>query len=211
MEPSERDPAERSRRATRMDTLAMVAPTVQHEVNNALMVLNSNLDLLGRSAVEGPMRRQLDRATEAAKRLDRTTRGLLDVARRPSADMVTLPLPQVLAQIDPLLRVALGARIKLEVEAPEDLPPVPVDRARLDVALLAMARDTAQRHTVAGGRVAIELRRDAAGATLVLRLPDGVQATPYLLRLFGEVAEASAGRLSCSEDGAVLTLALPAN
>lgn len=207
MEPSERDPAERARRAARMDTLAVVAPTVQHEVNNALMVLNSNLDLLGRSAVEGPMRRQLDRATEAAKRLDRTMRGFLDVARRPSADMVTQPLPQVLAQIDPLLRVALGARIKLEVEAPEGLPSVPVDRARLDVALLAMARDTAQRHTTAGGRVLVELRREGAGITLVLRLPEGARASPYLLGLFGEVAEASSGRLSCTEDGNVLTLA----
>ncbi len=210
MEPVDRDPAERTRRAARMDTLAVVAPTVQHEVNNALMVLNSNLDLLGRSAAEGPARRQLERALEAAKRLDRTMRGYLDVARRPAADLVTLPLAQVLAQIEPLLRVALGARLKLDIEVPEGLPAVAVDRARLDVALLAIARDAAARHAAAGGRVAIELRKDGAAVVLLLRVPEGVQPSPAMLGLFGEAVEPSAGRLSVAEDGAVLTLVFPA-
>lgn len=187
-----------------MDLLAAVAPAVQHEVNNALMVLASNLDLLGRSAPDGPARRQLDRATEAARRLDATVRGYLDVARRAPADAVTLAPDQILAQLSPLLRVALGARLKLEVTAAENCPAVTVDRTRLDVALISAAREAAAQRAQAG-IMTVSIRPDGTTVQISLRLPEGVSVSPGVLGLLAEAAAATGGSCHPTADGAVLS------
>ncbi|WP_270939361.1 histidine kinase dimerization/phospho-acceptor domain-containing protein, partial [Falsiroseomonas oryzae] len=127
----------------RHDRLRRTAPAVQHEVNNALMVLASNLELLGRSAAEGAPRRQLDRAMEAMRRLDQTVRGFLDAARREAEDPAAVSPAAAVAQVLPLLRVALGGRFGFELEPADGVWTARLDRGRLDLALLSLARDAA--------------------------------------------------------------------
>jgi signal transduction histidine kinase len=155
--------------------LRRAAPAVQHEVNNAMMVLAANLDLLSRSVGEGAPSRQLDRAVQASRRLEETIRGYLDVARRPVADPSVVSLIQVVRQALPLLRVALGARHGAELTAPERLTPIALDRSALELALLAVAQEAVGRMPN-GTRLGVALRESETEVELELTLPEGVGA-----------------------------------
>jgi signal transduction histidine kinase len=172
----------------RHEGLRHVAPAVQHEVNNALMVLASNLELLGRSAADGAPRRQLDRATEAMRRLDQTMRGFLDAARREATDSASLPPQLAVQQALPLLRVALGARFGFDLEMTEGVWPAALDQARLDLALLALVRDAAGR-MAPGSRIAARAENVApAEVALHLVLPPGAEPVGEAARLLEDAA-----------------------
>ncbi len=188
----------------RHDRLRRTAPAVQHEVNNALMVLASNLELLGRSAAEGPPRRQLDRAMEAMKRLDETMRGFLDCARRAAEEPAAVTPGQALKQAAPLLRVALGARFGFDHDPGQGVWEAQLDRARLDLALLALARDAAGRMQ-SGARIAARAEnRPPAEVALVLTLPDGAEPAGEAAELLAGAATATGGRLERGEGGYAL-------
>jgi signal transduction histidine kinase len=178
--------------ALRHEHLRRAAPAVQHEVNNALMVLGSNLELLARAATEAAPRRQLERALEAVRRLDETVRGFLDAARRDASEFCEESPVVVLAQLLPLLRVALGPRLGFEM-APGGaaLPKVRLDRARLELALLCLAGDAARR-MAPGARIVA--RGEARGAAaLVLALPDGAMPQGDAACLLAEAMRLSGG------------------
>ncbi len=178
----------------RHDRLRRTAPAVQHEVNNALMVLASNLELLGRIATEGAPRRQLDRALEAARRLDETVRGYLDTARRASEDQASVVPTAAVKQVAPLLRVALGARFNFDLDTGQDIAPAMLDRARLDLALLSMVRDAAA-VMAPGARIVARAENRGAEVALLLDLPEGVVPQGETAQLLHAAATATGGRL----------------
>ncbi|MBU8537267.1 nitrogen regulation protein NR(II) [Falsiroseomonas tokyonensis] len=184
----------------RQDHLRRVAPAVQHEINNAMMVLAANLDLLARSVGEGAPQRQLDRALQASRRLEETMRGFLDAARREVAETSLVSPATVLRQLLPLLRVALGARHGAELVAPERLTSVRLDRAALEIALLAAVQEAAPR-LPHGSRLNAALSEAEAEVLLELSLPDGLGEQPLgLLR-------GCCARLEQRPDGCVLAWA----
>jgi signal transduction histidine kinase len=182
--------------AIRHDRLRLTAPAVQHEINNAMMVLASNLELLARSVADGPPRRQLDRSIEASRRLEETIRGFLDAARRPATDEQKVSPALALKQALPLLRVALGARHGIDVAPHENIWECRLDRARLDLALLSLVRDAASRMTP-GARIGIAVENRAATqeVALLLNLPPGAEPTAEAAALLDGAARATGGRL----------------
>jgi signal transduction histidine kinase len=199
------DPALRELLAIRHDRLRRTAPAVQHEINNALMVLTSNLELLGRSVAEGPPRRQLDRASEAARRLEATIRGFLDAARREVSDIAQVSPAAAVKQALPLLRVVLGGRHAIEAELDPKAWEVLLDRARLDLALLALVRDAAQ-HMAAGAKIGVWVQNlaESGEVTLGLTLPAGAEPNPATAALLAGAARETGGRMERTPDGLAL-------
>lgn len=186
----------------RQEALRRVAPAIQHEVNNALMVLASNLELLGRSALEGPPRRQLDRATEAMRRLDQAMRGFLDAARHSAGEAVAVAPSVAVAQAMPLLRLALGGRFTFELAPAEGIWPVMLDRARLDLALLALLRVSGERMTT-GARIAARAENRPPGeVALLLDLPQGARPGADAAQLLAEAT--AGGRVEATPEGIAL-------
>ncbi|NGM21611.1 HAMP domain-containing histidine kinase [Roseomonas stagni] len=183
----------------RHDRLRRIAPAVQHDINNAMMVLASNLELLGRSVADGAPRRQLDRCVEAQKRLDATMRGFLDAARRPVEEPTRASLAQALRQVLPLLTVAAGARHGVDLTLPEGVPEVALDRARLDLALLAMVQDAVP-ELPPGARIGLALEKRDGAVAVVVTLPEGGAVSDRAMALLAEAA--TGGTL---ETGPVLT------
>ena len=198
------DPAARNAELDRLhqDALRRVAPAIQHEVNNALMVLASNLELLGRSAQEGPPRRQLDRATEAMRRLDQAMRSFLDAARRTAGEPASVAPSVAVAQVLPLLRMALGARFGFELEPAEGIWPAALDRARLDLALLALVRDAALRMAPGARITARAENRPPGDVALLLTLPPGARPEGEAAHLLAEAA--AGGRMEATAEGLAL-------
>ena len=184
----------------RHDALRRVAPAIQHEVNNALMVLASNLELLGRSVVEGAPRRQIDRATQAMQRLDVAVRGFLDAARREAGDPAAVAPLVVIEQLLPLLRVSMGARFGFDIEPAEGIWPAALDRARLDLALLMLVRDAAARMAPGARIAAWAENRPPAEVALRLDLPEGARPEGEAAQLLAEAA----GRIEATADGLAL-------
>jgi signal transduction histidine kinase len=185
--------------AQRHDRLRRIAPAVQHEINNAQMVLASNLELLGRSVADGAPRRQLDRCIEAAKRLDETMRGFLDAARRPVEEPTRASPAQALRQLLPLLRVAAGARHGVDLTLAEGVPEVALDRARLDLALLALVQDAVP-GLPQGTRIGLSVEKREGAVAVVATLPEGLAVSDRAMALLAEAA--SGGML---EAGPVLS------
>lgn len=178
-----------------------IAPAVQHEINNAMMVLASNLELLGRSVADGAPRRQLDRAIEASRRLDEMMRGFLDAARRPPEELTKASPAQVLRQVMPLLRVAVGARHGVDLTLGDDIPDVPLDRARLDLALLALVQDAVP-SLPQGARIGLSMMKRGDAVALAVTLPEGIEPSARALALMDEACVIAGGAL---EAGPVLT------
>lgn len=184
----------------RHDRLRRIAPAVQHDINNAMMVLASNLELLGRSVADGAPRRQLDRCIEASKRLDATMRGFLDAARRPVEEATRASPAQALRQVMPLLQVAAGARHGVDATLGEGIPEVALDRARLDLALLALVQDAVPT-LPQGARIGLAVTKRGDAVALAVTLPDGVAPSVRALELLEDACEAAGAAL---EAGPVL-------
>lgn len=208
------------RQAGRLATMAGLARPVQHELNNLLTVIFANLEMLKRTAAEGMPQRQLDRILEASRRFEVSTRAVLSLIRRPVPEVVDITLPAAITALQPLLAVLLPAPGALVVSLgppgpPRENPagvrvtvpqgwPVRLDRAALDEALLALAREAAEllprgtglaigvadRHGLDGAADAVELRIDLPDG-LMLHALEGLRE--FAIAAGGTVAEQAAG------------------
>ncbi|MBW8269512.1 sensor histidine kinase [Caldovatus aquaticus] len=205
------DAAEAAARAARQRMVAMLAPPVQHEVNNLLTVLFANIESLRRALPEeGPARRQIERVALASRRLDAVVRAFTAMARRPLPDIAAVEPGAALAALEPLLRLVVGSRIGLAIERAAGLPAVRLDRALFDLGLLETARDAVARLTC-GGQLRLTLGA-AEGGGVALTIAGLPPAPPSgALRA---LAEGAGGRFAESEapppdGGTVLAVVLP--
>lgn len=192
------EPAGLRPRARRMGSVAVLARPVQHEVNNLLTVVFANLELLKRTAAEGPPQRQLDRIQVAARRLDSSTRAMLNLLRRPTGEVSEIRLSEAVGALEPLLGLLLTAGT-LDLDLPEGDPMVRLDRAAFEDALLVVAQQAAEGMPRDGKlRIAVEAGPEAS--SLVLAWPEalvlpGLPGLTSLWRELGGRAEDAAGHL----------------
>jgi signal transduction histidine kinase len=200
------------RQAARLQTMASLARPVQHEINNLLTVIFANLEMLKRTAAEGAPQRQLDRVAEAARRFEASSRGFLSLSRRPVPGVSVFTLHEALIALRPLLVVLMPTPAMLAIEAEAESGPVRLDRALLDEALIALAREAGE--TLPRGGVLSLSAANRPGrpemAELAVRWPAAV-ALPATGALCA-IARDAGGRVE--EEGgadgvALLRLALP--
>jgi len=189
--------------AKRLTSVARLARPVQHDINNLLTVVFANLELLKRTAAEGGPQRQLDRIQEAAKRLEGSTRAILSLLRRPVGETAALRMSVVLRAVQPLLVLLLPTGGAFQLEVVEEDPPVLVDRAALEDALLTMALQAAE-GMPRGGALRLLLEPGAGGVALTVQHPEGM-ALPSL-EILATLIRASGGATAPAGNGLRLTL-----
>ncbi|MBW3563797.1 MAG: GAF domain-containing protein [Acidobacteria bacterium] len=159
--------------AARVQSIGMVASTVAHEFNNALMGIAPNAELLHRMAEEGSKQKKAATAILASVK---QTKGLIQqILRygRPAEPLLhEIDLRQWLIESVPLLQSLAGPTIDIQLEVPEREMMVRVDHDQLHQILANLVSNS----------------RDAMGGSgqVVLRLND----------------EQTAARLSVSDSGA---------
>jgi signal transduction histidine kinase len=199
------------RHAARLETMAKLARPVQHEINNLLTVIFANLEMLKRTAAEGAPQRQLDRVAEAARRFEASSRGFLSLSRRPVPGVSDFTLHEALVALRPLLVVLMPTPSMLSVEAEAESGPVRLDRALLDEALIALAREAGETLPRSGVLSLSAANRPGPPemAELALRWPAAV-ALPSTAPLCAIVRDADGRVEERIADGSVLLkLALP--
>ncbi len=177
--------------AQKMETLGRLATGLAHELDNPLAAIVAYGQLLRTDPrLPEDLRRDAALLGREAERVRRLVGSLLDFARRRPPERRPTPLRLLVERVIELQAYALArAAVKVELEIPETLPPVDVDRAEVQQVLLNLTLNAIQ---------AIEAR----GGPGHLRLAaTGVQ--PRRARAAGDAGAAGGGRvrLTVSDDG----------
>jgi len=152
----------------RMAALARVTAGVAHEVKNPLNSMRLWLENLRESLPADP-----EAARSAVKvldteidRLDYVVKRFLDFTKPVELHLEETPLAELVAEMLALARPQIErARVRASVEQAEQLPPVRVDRALLQQALMNLVLNACQAMPE-GGRLDITLRRKADAAEI---------------------------------------------
>ena len=147
------------REAQRLKAVGQLTGGVAHDFNNLLTVITGNAEVLAEDLRAQPQLAALaDMVVQAGQRAADLIQRLLAFARRQPLAPVAVDVPRQLAELEPLLRRSLGENIRIEVALGESLPPVMIDPAQLDNALLNVclnARDAMPQ----GGTLSIEAQQ----------------------------------------------------
>ncbi|MGP0090271.1 MAG: PAS-domain containing protein [Xanthobacteraceae bacterium] len=170
---TERKQIERQlQQAQKMEAVGNLTGGLAHDFNNLLMIIIGNLDLLqeevtGNSAAAEMVQTTLDASLRGAE----LTRQLLAFSRRQPLQPKIVELEELVGDTVRLLTRTLGEDIRVELDTGSALPPVRVDAAQLEAALVNMAinaRDAMPR----GGTLRIAIEPAAFGAEDAASYPE---------------------------------------
>lgn len=153
----------------KMECLGRLAGGVAHDFNNLLQTISGCGELL-QEALPGdsPQRHEVGEILRAAGRAGDLTRQLRAFSRGESTTMQAVAPKALLESMVRMLRRLVGEDISLELDAPDNLPPVQADAAQVEQVMMNLvvnARDAMP----AGGR----LRLAAAAETLTAEAAAG--------------------------------------
>lgn len=142
----------------RMDALGKLTGQAAHDFNNLLMVFQSGVEgIKRRRGDEERVTMLLGHMSDGVAKGKAITQRLLSFSRRSNQGATHVELDEKLAAIQPLLRHALNDSVTIEFELREDLWPVHVDPAGLEIALINLLTN-AREAMRDGGRVTISAR-----------------------------------------------------
>ncbi|MEE7451541.1 hybrid sensor histidine kinase/response regulator [Methylobacterium radiotolerans] len=124
--------------AQKMEALGGLSSGIAHDFNNILTVVLGNLDLL-RRAPEHRRERLINNAVRAVEQGRKLTQQLLAFGRRHLHQPEVLDLNPVILGMDDMLRQSLRGDIDMVFDLTDELWPVEVDPAQLQIALINLA------------------------------------------------------------------------
>ncbi len=164
--------------AQRLETVGRLTGGVAHDFNNLLTVVIGGLDMILQHP-NNPIRvsRLAEAALAAGRRGERLTRQLLAFSRRQELTLEVVRLADLIDQIDPLIRRAVGEAVRLTIRREGDVGAARLDAAQFEAALLNLVVNAADAAPDVGGdiEIALEQRILAEGAIA------GAPAGPYVV------------------------------
>jgi signal transduction histidine kinase/CheY-like chemotaxis protein len=128
--------------AQRITALGELAGGIAHDFNNILQSIACNASLAAAAAHDPEqVARHIDSILSAAERGGSIGRRLLAFARQDTLHAEPLALSHLLAGVDELLRRSLTDTIRLQIDAPADLPRMLADRAQLETIIVNLANN----------------------------------------------------------------------
>lgn len=160
----------------RLESVGQLAGGVAHDFNNILGVILNYAEFVAEEIGEdSPAYDDVEEIRRAAQRAAALTRQLLIFSRRDVVRPRVLDLNAVLAELDKLLRRAIGEHVALETRPAQDLWPVEADPGQLEQVLVNLAVN-ARDAMPGGGRLLIETTNaelDEEASPLYGDLPPG--------------------------------------
>jgi PAS domain S-box-containing protein len=166
------------RQAERLDSLGRLAGGIAHDFNNILAVISGYADILAEELAKHPCRPDVLAIEQAAARGSGLTRQLLIFSRLEPSRPETLDLNTVAADMQRLLARTLGEDIELTTMLAPDLPPITMDRSKLEQVLMNAVMNS-RAAMPSGGRLAIATGVEPGGEFVGLSITDtGVGMAP---------------------------------
>jgi len=168
--------AEQLNQMRRLESVGQLAGGVAHDFNNILgVILNYAEFVADEIGEDSPAYEDVEEIRRAAQRAAALTRQLLIFSRRDVVRPRVLDVNAVLADVDKLLRRAIGEHVTLEVRPAFDLWPVEADPGQLEQVIVNLAVN-ARDAMPDGGHLLIETANaelDVEAAPLYGDLPPG--------------------------------------
>ncbi|MBN8929209.1 MAG: PAS domain-containing protein [Rhodospirillales bacterium] len=150
----------RAAHGERMQALGQLAGGIAHDFNNVLQAVQGGAALIRQRVGDPPSIERLARMVEdAAIRGATVTRRLLSFARRGELRAEPVDLARLLQEMQEVLAPALGAQIRLHIDAPDGLPPALVDKGQVETVLVNLATN-ARDAMPEGGDLTLSLAHD---------------------------------------------------
>lgn len=155
---AEKNLEEQLRRSQKMDAIGQLTGGIAHDFNNLLGIIVGNLDLACRKLDEdAPVKRNINKAIDAANRGADLTRRLLNFSRQAPEESEVLDINETIREIREMLQRALGADVNIDLLLSDDAWPVRVNKGDLGDALVNFAVN-ARDAMPDGGTLLIETR-----------------------------------------------------
>jgi signal transduction histidine kinase/ActR/RegA family two-component response regulator len=159
------------RQAERLDSLGQLAGGIAHDFNNILAVISGYADMLREELAGHPCLADVQAIEQAAARGSGLTRQLLIFSRLEPSRPETLDLNAVAADMQRLLGRTLGEDIALSTMLSPDLPPITMDRSKLEQVLMNAVMNS-RAAMPSGGRLTIATSAEADGRFVRLTIAD---------------------------------------
>lgn len=177
---TERKQLERSSlRAQRMESLGTLAGGIAHDLNNALAPILMSIALLREDETDPGKREMLDTIDTSAQRGADMVRQVLSFARGVEGRRVTVPIDQLIRDIERIANDTFFKTIRVEVTLAPDLAPILGDPTQLHQVLLNLcvnARDAMP----GGGTLTISARPVEVDA-LFAGMQEDAHPGPYVM------------------------------
>jgi PAS domain S-box-containing protein len=143
-------------RARRLESVGQLAGGIAHDFNNILGVIMNYAEFVAEElGPDSPAREDVEEIRRAAERAAALTRQLLIFSRREVVKPEVLALGELIADLENLLRRALGERVELTISLTKDLRAVEADPSQIEQVLVNLAVN-ARDAMPEGGQLLIE-------------------------------------------------------
>ncbi|HEX8784912.1 MAG TPA: response regulator, partial [Telluria sp.] len=166
-------------RSQKLESIGKLTGGVAHDFNNILQVVGGNLELLQRRVPDQDANNLVQVALEAVQRGGKLSAQLLAFARRQPLQPVVVNPARVVAEMDDLLRRALGETIQIETVKGGGLWNTVVDPNQLENVILNLAIN-ARDAMAGGGKLTIEICNAMLDDSYVAAEPD-IKTGQYVL------------------------------
>ncbi|SMF69581.1 hybrid sensor histidine kinase/response regulator [Allosphingosinicella indica] len=147
------------RQAQKMEAVGQLTGGIAHDFNNLLTPIIGGLEMLRSRVEDARMRRMAETALESARRGAKLAGQLLAFSRVQRISMAPVGVNPLVANMEDLLRHALGSGIAVGMELDPEAGHATCDANQLENALLNLAIN-ARDAMPEGGRLTIRTRRD---------------------------------------------------
>jgi PAS domain S-box-containing protein len=151
----------------KMEALGQLTGSIAHDFNNLLMIVSGHAQLLRRRLTDPKHLQAIEAVHSAANRGESLTRQLLAFSRRQPLNPVVADLKERVAAVREMLVGSLRGNVELKCDLAEDVWPVEVDVAELELALVNVAVN-ARDAMPGGGSITLSARN------VTLKKSDGV-------------------------------------
>jgi PAS domain S-box-containing protein len=125
--------------AQRLETVGQLAGGIAHDFNNLLAAIIGYAGLAADAVSDPAVRADVEQVLATAQRAAALTKELLVFSRREPTEPAELDLNAVIAGVQRMVAVTIGAHIEIRVAPAAALPAVRIDRGRMEQVLLNLA------------------------------------------------------------------------
>lgn len=138
------------RQAQKLEALGRLTGGVAHDFNNLLMVLNNNVFLEQRMQPDGMLNPRLGAMRRAVETGTKLTRQLLAFAGRQATVPTSLRLQDFIPSLREMLQTTVGGGVELTTGVEPGTPPIKVDPAELELAIINLALNATDAMSASG-------------------------------------------------------------